>query len=247
MSERVVSLVTGCNGGIGVELVRALARRGDVVVGTDLGPEPAAAVADYYQADITDEGQCVAMVTGVARTHGKISVAVNAAGILGSTCDPFETSTSEFEQVMRTNTLSAFTLAREVGRTMRDQRDGSLVFFSSVAAKEARREYLPYNAAKVAVLHLVWDFALILGPYGVSVNAVCPGPVDTAMWAQKAADLADGQSDPRAERAAQIPMGRFAQPAEVARVVVNLTDPVNRYLTGLSLDVAGGAHLGFGT
>jgi NAD(P)-dependent dehydrogenase (short-subunit alcohol dehydrogenase family) len=127
---------------------------------------------------------------------------------------------------------------------------GTILLFSSVAAKEARSTYLPYNASKIAVLHIMWSMAQILGPAGISVNAITPGPVDTNMWAQFAeasGDNLNAASRARAERAAQLPMQRFARPDEVASAALSLTDPQNRYITGVSLDVAGGAHLGMGS
>ncbi|MFF3853585.1 SDR family NAD(P)-dependent oxidoreductase [Micromonospora sp. NPDC002575] len=118
--------------------------------------------------------------------------------------------------------------------------------FSSVAAKEARADYLPYNASKLAVLHVMFSMAGLLGPHGISVNAISPGPVNTAMWAQKASD-SGAADEARRARAMQLPMRRFAEPDEVTRAVLFLTDPANRYITGVSLDVAGGTHLGIGT
>jgi len=101
-------------------------------------------------------------------------------------------------------------------------------------------------------LHVHWDLpALCIPEKRHTVNAVCPGPVNTAMWDQFATRAGgsdpDGDQRARQARAAQIPMGRFAEPEEVAATITFLTDPANRYLTGLSLDVAGGARLGMGS
>lgn len=246
--NRQVVLVTGSSGGIGTELVAAYAARGDVVIGADRTPPADTRGLDrFVELDVTDEGACIEVVAGVVADHGRIDVLVHAAGVLGTTPDPLRTSTTEFEQIMRINASSSFTLTREVGNAMQASGTrGTILLFSSVAAKEGRRDYLPYNASKVAVLHMVWSFAKLLGPAGISVNAVAPGPVDTAMWAQKAGD--SGAADAaRAARAAELPMGRFAQPVEVVRSVLFLTAPENRYLTGVTLDVAGGAHLGMGS
>ncbi|WP_404434338.1 SDR family NAD(P)-dependent oxidoreductase [Microbacterium lacus] len=76
---------------------------------------------------------------------------------------------------------------------------GTILLLSSVAAKEARVDYLPYNASKIAVLHIMWSMAKILGPFGISVNAVNPGPVNMPMWAQ----LADSP----------VPLGQLGTPA----------------------------------
>ena len=115
-----------------------------------------------------------------------------------------------------------------------------------MAGKIGSRANLPYNASKIAVLHIMWSMAKILGPNGISVNAVNPGPVNTPMWSQLA-HQAGSAREARAARARQLPMQRFAEPAEVASAIRFLTNPLNRYITGVSLDVAGGAHLGIGS
>lgn len=243
-----VVLITGASGGIGREAVRAFMDRGDVVVGADrAAPDDAEGLASFIQLDVTDERACADAVARVIADHGRLDVLVHAAGVLGTTPDPLRTSTAEFDEIMRINGSSSFTMAREAANAMlAGGIKGSILLISSVAAKEGRRDYLPYNASKVAVLHMVWSFAMILGPSGISVNAVAPGPVDTAMWAQKADD-SGAAAAARAARAAELPMRRFAQPREVVQAILFLTDPANRYLTGVSLDVAGGAHLGMGS
>ncbi|WP_238148332.1 SDR family NAD(P)-dependent oxidoreductase [Rothia halotolerans] len=246
MSEQIV-LVTGSSGGIGAAVVSTLNRRGDVVIGADRESKPDQEVDSFFELDVTDEEQTRQLVGSVFKKYGRIDALVHAAGVLGGTPDPFATSTSEFEQIMRINAAGTFTIAREVGNIMRESGTaGTMLLLSSVAAKEARVDYLPYNASKIAVLHIMWSMAKILGPDGISVNAVNPGPVNTPLWSQLAEQSGAAQAA-RAARAQQLPMQRFAEPAEVARSIEFLTAPENRYLTGLSMDVAGGAHLGMGT
>lgn len=249
-AEQVV-VVTGGNGGIGAALVAAYADLGATVINTDRGPEPTGNAAAYYDLDVTDEGAVTATLAEIVDRFGRIDVVVHAAGVLGDTVDPMETTTAEFERVMTINGTATFTVAREAGRIMRERGiRGSILLLSSVAAKEARTTYLPYNASKIAVLHITWSMAQILGPSGISVNAIAPGPTETRMWAQLAdasGPDADRARRAREARAAQLPMGRFAQPEEIASAALFLTDPRNRYITGITLDVAGGAHLGMGS
>jgi 3-oxoacyl-[acyl-carrier protein] reductase len=246
MSTQVV-FITGVNGGIGAAMLDAFARKGATVIGADrAGPRPDAAAA-YYDFDVTDEIATTAAIADVVSIYGRIDVLVHAAGVLGETPDPLKTSTAEFQRIMTINATGTFTIVREVARAMlATQTKGTILLLSSVAAKEARRTYLPYNASKIAVLHIMWSMAQILGPAGISVNAITPGPVETKMWAQLAEASGDA-SRAWAERATQLPMQRFARPDEVARAALFLTDPENRYITGVSLDVAGGAHLGMGS
>jgi NAD(P)-dependent dehydrogenase (short-subunit alcohol dehydrogenase family) len=246
--EAQVVLVTGSSGGIGGAVVDALVAAGAVVIGTDRGPRKDQVLADFFPLDVTSEQQCADIVRAVTEKYGRIDVLVHAAGVLGTTPDPLETTTEEFESIMRINSSGTFSMVRETARSMLGSGTaGAIVILSSVAAKEARRNYLPYNASKLAVLHIMWSFAQILGPDGISVNAVAPGPVNTAMWAQFAEDSGPDAAANRAQRAAQLPMRRFAEPDEVARAILFLADPSNRYITGVTLDVAGGAHLGIGT
>lgn len=250
MRNQVV-FVTGVNGGIGASLIDTFARKGATVIGADRAGRRPAAAAGYYEFDVADEVATTAAITDVVSIHGRIDVLVHAAGVLGDTPDPLETSTAEFERIMTINATGTFTIAREAARAMlATHTKGAILLFSSVAAKEARRTYLPYNASKIAVLHIMWSMAQILGSAGISVNAITPGPVETKMWAQLAeasGDDVNAASRARAERAAQLPMQRFARPDEVASAALFLADPQNRYITGVSLDVAGGAHLGMGS
>ncbi|PYY39698.1 SDR family NAD(P)-dependent oxidoreductase [Curtobacterium sp. MCPF17_046] len=246
-AEPQIALVTGSSGGIGAAVVAALQARGDVVIGADRAPLDGQSIDGFYELDVTDEQQIGQVVRDVAATHGRINVLVHAAGVLGGTPDPLVTTTEEFERIMRINATGTFTITRDVANLMRDSgTKGTILLLSSVAAKEARVDYLPYNASKIAVLHIMWSMAKILGPNGVSVNAVNPGPVNTPMWSQLA-DQAGAAQAARDARAAQLPMQRFAEPTEVANTIAFLTDPANRYITGVSLDVAGGAHLGIGS
>ncbi|MGW9414691.1 SDR family NAD(P)-dependent oxidoreductase [Arthrobacter cupressi] len=247
LKDQVV-LVTGSSGGIGNAVVEALQAEGAIVVGTDRAPKEGQELAAFFPLDITSEEQCAAVVREVTSKFGRIDALVHAAGVLGPTPELMGTSTEEFESVMRINASGTFSMVRETAQSMIGTGTaGAIIVLSSVAAKEARSNYLPYNASKLAVLHIMWSFAQVLGPNGISVNAVAPGPVNTPMWAQFAKDTGPDAAANRAKRAAQLPMGRFAEPDEVARAILFLADPDNRYITGVSLDVAGGAHLGIGS
>lgn len=248
-----IALVTGSSGGIGAATAERLHAAGTVVIGCDrTAPDSRPKwLAEFRELDVTDEQAVHDTVTAIKAEFGTIDVLVHAAGILGNEPHLLTTPSSEFARVMAINATGAFSVLREVGLVMQAQSSGSIVAVASVAAKEARRAYVPYNASKAAVLNICWSLALELGPDNVSVNAVCPGPVNTAMWDQFATRAGgsdpDGDQRARQARAAQIPMGRFAEPEEVAATITFLTDPANRYLTGLSLDVAGGARLGMGS
>ncbi|MBB6402735.1 SDR family NAD(P)-dependent oxidoreductase [Arthrobacter sp. AZCC_0090] len=243
-----VVLVTGSSGGIGDAVIDALTAAGARIIGADRAPKAGQALADFFPLDVTSEEQCSGVVRDITAKYGRIDVLIHAAGVLGTTPEIMETTTEEFESIMRINSSGTFSMVRETAQSMLGSGTaGAIVILSSVAAKEARRNYLPYNASKLAVLHIMWSFAELLGPNGISVNAIAPGPVNTPMWAQFAKDSGPDAAANRAKRAAQLPMRRFAEPNEVARAILFLADPDNRYITGVTLDVAGGAHLGMGT
>lgn len=247
LKDQVV-LVTGSSGGIGDAAVTALIAAGARVIGADRSPKEDQSLEAFYPLDITSEQQCATVIQDIQAQHGRVDVLIHAAGVLGPTPDIMETTTEEFDSILRINATATFTMVRETAKSMlATGTAGAIVVLSSVAAKESRLNYLPYNASKLAVLHIMWSFAELLGPNGISVNAIAPGPVNTPMWAQFARDSGPDAAANRAKRAAQLPMRRFAEPEEVARAILFLSDPDNRYITGVSLDVAGGAHLGIGT
>ena len=247
LKDQVV-LVTGSSGGIGDAVVDALTAEGALVIGADRAPKEGQELTGFFPLDITSEEQCATVVRDITTRYGRIDALVHAAGVLGTTPDIMKTTTEEFDFIMRINGSGTFSMVRETAQSMIGTgTPGAIVILSSVAAKEARLNYLPYNASKLAVLHIMWSFAELLGPNGISVNAIAPGPVNTPMWAQFAKDSGPDAAANRARRAAQLPMRRFAEPDEVARAILFLADPNNRYITGVSLDVAGGAHLGMGT
>jgi len=247
LKDQVV-LVTGSSGGIGNAVVGALRAEGAVTIGADRAPKEDQELAAFFPLDITSEAECAAVVSDVATKYGRIDALVHAAGVLGTTPGIMETSSEEFDSILRINATATFSMVRETAKSMRGTGTaGAIVILSSVAAKEARLNYLPYNASKLAVLHVMWSFAALLGPDGISVNAIAPGPVNTPMRAQFDKDSGPDAAASRATRAAQLAMGRFAEPDEVARAILFLADPDNRYITGVCLDVAGGAHLGIGS
>src|SRR5207244_10540852 len=125
------------------------------------------------------------VVRDITAKYGRIDVLSHAAGVLGTTPEIMETTTEEFESIMRINSSGTFSMVRETAQSMLGSGTaGAIVILSSVAAKEARRNYLPYNASKLAVLHIMWSFAELLGPNGISVHAIALGPVNTPIWAQ---------------------------------------------------------------
>lgn len=250
-----LALITGGAGGIGFAAAKRFALEGARVALLDLDPQStrdkARSLGDAaagYGVDVRDHAMVNEVVDCAVDEMGGLDIVINAAGVLGSTASLWDTSADEWDRIFAVNARGTFSTIQAAVPHLRSRGSGSIINISSVAAKEARTAFVPYNASKAAVLNLTWSLALDLARENIRVNALCPGPVDTPMWAAKASEL-DGSAavTARSEREAQTPMRRFATVDDVVQAMLFLVDDASDYFTGLSLDVAGGAHLGMGT
>jgi NAD(P)-dependent dehydrogenase (short-subunit alcohol dehydrogenase family) len=231
-----VVVVTGAARGIGDAIVRAFAEQGGQAVAFDLlePPEPRPGTR-YVSVDVSDARAVKDAVEGVAATEGRIDVLVNNAGIqrVGPTDEmPVET----WQAVIDTNLTGAFLCAAAVIPIMRGQGSGSIVQIASAAAFVGMPGRGPYSAAKAGMLGLTRELAVELAPAGIRVNAVAPGFTRTGLVDQA---IADGSLNEQwmLER---VPLGRLAQPDEIARVVRFLASDDASYITGQCLIVDGG-------
>lgn len=231
-------LVTGAATGIGWATARHLLQQGCTV---HLADRDAAAV-ERAAAQLSAEGQAVAHVldvTDVAQAQALIerlpglSVLVNNAGIF-DVKDFFALTEADFERMYAVNTVPMFTLARLAAPRM--GRGGRIVNLASRAMLGARH-YAHYVAAKSAVAGLTRAMALDLAPLGITVNAVSPGVIETAMLKSRSDTNLD------ALRALQ-PLGRLGTPDDVARTIAFLADPAADFITGQVILVDGGRSLG---
>jgi 3-oxoacyl-[acyl-carrier protein] reductase len=174
-----IALVTGSRKGIGRRVAEHLASRGYRVIGCSR--EPADWSASGYEhrlADVTVEPDVVELVNGIRRDLGAPSVLINNAGIASmnhALLTPGETA----DRVLRTSVLGTFLVSRECAKLMMRERFGRIVNFTSVAVPLALEGEAVYTAAKAAVEGLTRTLARELGPMGITVNAVGPGPLDT--------------------------------------------------------------------
>jgi 2,3-dihydro-2,3-dihydroxybenzoate dehydrogenase len=256
-AEAATALVTGAAGGIGLAVAGALARSGRPVAVLDLDSRvhtaaeelrAEGAVAHALVADVTDAASVRAAVAEAERELGPIGVLANVAGVLRAG-PVLELDDGDWTRCMAVNATGVWHLGRAVGRLMYERGGGAIVTVASNAAAVPRIGMAAYAASKAAAAMLTRCLALELAPR-VRCNIVCPGSTDTAMLRSLWPDPADDRGaeatvagSPEAFRLG-IPLGRIAEPDDVAQAVVFLAGPSARHITLQTLTVDGGATLG---
>jgi NAD(P)-dependent dehydrogenase (short-subunit alcohol dehydrogenase family) len=237
--EGKVCVITGAASGIGAETARLFAAEGARVVGVDLDAGSEGELA--LQADVTDEEQVRGMYERVRRELGRIDVLFNNAGI-NPTDDSsvLETSLEAWQRVQDVNLRSVFLCCKHGIPHLLDNdppTGGSVINTASfVAVMGAAVSQISYTASKGGVLSLSRELGVEFARRGVRVNALCPGPVNTALLQ----DLFAGDPKEAARRIAHLPMGRFAEAREIAQAAVFLAADESSYVTASTFMVDGG-------
>lgn len=244
------ALVTGAAQGIGAAIARRLAAEGAAVALVDLtaercGPvmeeiKQAGGTAVAVECDVSDAGRVDAMVDAVAGEFGRIDVLVNNAGLTRDNL-LFKMSEDDWDRVLDVNLKSVFLVSRAVQKHMVAERSGAIVNLSSRSAL-GNRGQSNYAAAKAGIQGLTATMAIELGPFGIRVNAVAPGYIDTPMTAATAVRVGVTPEEHQALAAGNTPLRRVGRPEEVASVVAFFASDDASYVSGQTLYVNGGAR-----
>jgi NAD(P)-dependent dehydrogenase (short-subunit alcohol dehydrogenase family) len=236
-----VVLVTGAARGVGLAVTRAAIERGASVVAQDLAPDvnrletmfPGRVAAEV--GDAADEEVAVRSVARAVDTFGRLDILVSNAG--KTLNKPLvDTGVDEWDDILRVNARSAFLFSREAFRVMARQRSGAMVFVGSFTSTVALPEGSAYTASKGALSQLMKVVAAEGAPHCIRSNAVAPGVIDTGFLD----DIRDdGQEYLRSFGSAH-PLGRVAQPEEVADSILYLASTESSFVTGALLPVDGG-------
>jgi 3-oxoacyl-[acyl-carrier protein] reductase len=233
------ALITGASGGIGAAVSRALHARGAAVALSGTRTEPLEALADELGAhayvtpcDLSDAQAVADLPKAAAEAMGGVDILVNNAGVTRDNL-LMRMSEDEWAAVMEVNLTSAFRLTKGVLRGMMKARWGRIVNVSSVVGATGNPGQGNYAASKAGLIGMTKSLAYEVASRGITVNAVAPGFVATAMT-DKLTDEQKAQIDGR------IPTGRMGTPEEVAAAVLYLASPEAAYVTGTVLHVNGG-------
>lgn len=184
------------------------------------------------QCDVSDEASVLAAISELQARVGRIDILVHCAGIIHEK-PLLETSAEEFDRVIAVNLRGSFLIGREAIRSM-SGRDGRVIMIASDLGYLGRETFSPYVASKHGVMGLVRSWAKEFAP-GILVNAVCPGPINTAMLDQ------NNMSPEWRAKELEIPMARFGEPDEIAKTAVFLAGGGASYITGQGIGVNGGS------
>ena len=246
--EGKVALISGAARGIGLATARLLAAQGMSILAFDLPEAPFEEVLDIdgqiqlFAGDTVSASDWQAAVSKAVHRFGGLDLLFNNAGISGPIASMLDYDEDAFDRVVAVNLRGVFLGVKYGGRAMRDRgRGGSIVNTSSVSGIGGGRHLCAYSASKHGVVGLTRVAAHELAPHDIRVNAICPSPTETDMMRLAEDHVAPGDREAgRKAFASSIPLGRYAQPEEVAGLVAYLASDAARFITGTAIPIDGG-------
>ena len=246
-----VAVVTGAAAGFGLAVATRLAEEGARLVMVDWAAEALHAAASKLSglpvvADVSQESEVDGYVQAAVDAHGRIDLFFNNAGIEGRMAPMTELSVADFDRVWAVNARGVFMGLRSVLKVMKPQGSGAIVNTASMAAIKGAATFSPYIASKHAVLGLTKSAALEGAPFGIRINCVAPGHIDTRMGRDLTAQI--NPEDPESVYRAvseSVPLGkRYGTATEVSNLVVWLLSPESEYVSGALYLIDGALNAG---
>jgi 3-oxoacyl-[acyl-carrier protein] reductase len=242
------AIVTGAASGMGRATAHLFADEGARVAVVDLGADRVQSVVDEiasvhgpdrvkgFALDVTDRGALIEMVEEVSRTWGAIDILVNNAGIsrVSSLLEDDASFLEAWRSTLDVNLTAYAVLARLVVPGMRERNFGRIVNIASTESIVATGGLAAYSASKAGVTGLTRSMAVELGRFGITVNCICPGPINTGMTSGIPVEAKDSYAKKK------VPLRRYGEPEEVAHMTVNFCLPAASFTNGATLVVDGG-------
>jgi 3-oxoacyl-[acyl-carrier protein] reductase len=238
-----IALVTGASRGIGAAIADELAAQGATVIGTATSESGANAISERLASrggagrvlDVNAPGAIEGLVEAIGKEYGGLSILVNNAGITRDNL-LLRMKDEDWQAILDTNLTSVFRSCKAAMRGMMKARKGRIVNIASVIGVTGNAGQSNYAAAKAGIIAFSKSLAKEIGSRGVTVNVVAPGFIDTDMTRELPEEAKNAMLG-------QIALGRFGEPADIARAVAFLAGPNAAYITGETLHVNGGMYM----
>ncbi len=236
-----IAVVTGGTRGIGFAITKALIEEGYTVAAIYHGNEEAArkcsqeSGAFAYKADVANFDECHAVCARIEQEHGPISILVNNAGITKD-CMLHKMPEDTWHAVIETNLTSCFNMCRAVIGGMRERANGRIINISSINGQKGQLGQTNYSAAKAGMLGFTKALALESAAKGITVNAICPGYIETDMTGSMHKEVLDSIIR-------SIPAARMGKPEEIADLVVFLASDKAAFVNGATMTINGGQYM----